>query len=91
METYEKLGAKDRAIESCRKASTAIADNPGAAHAVPLVKKKLASLGFFGSQNGDPFLELSRKLSVLKNWTLFVASVSFRIGDPSEIRSKDAV
>jgi hypothetical protein len=43
-QTYEKLGAKDRAIESYRKASTAIAHNPGAARAVPMVKKKLASL-----------------------------------------------
>jgi tetratricopeptide (TPR) repeat protein len=43
-QTYEKLGVKNKAIESYRKASTAIAHNPGAAYAVPLAKKKLASL-----------------------------------------------
>jgi tetratricopeptide (TPR) repeat protein len=43
-ETYEKLGEKDKAIESYRKAATAIAHNPPAAHAVPFAKKKLASL-----------------------------------------------
>jgi tetratricopeptide (TPR) repeat protein len=43
-QTYEKLGVKDKAIESYRKASTAIAHNPGAAYAVPLSKKRLASL-----------------------------------------------
>jgi tetratricopeptide (TPR) repeat protein len=43
-QTYEKLGDKDKAIEFYRKASTAIAHNPPAAYAVPLAKKKLASL-----------------------------------------------
>ena len=43
-QTYEKLGVKDKAIEFYRKASAAIAHNPGAAYAVPLAKKKLASL-----------------------------------------------
>jgi tetratricopeptide (TPR) repeat protein len=43
-QTYEKLGDKDKAIEFYRKASTAIAHNPAAAYAVPLAKKKLASL-----------------------------------------------
>jgi tetratricopeptide (TPR) repeat protein len=42
--TYEKLGDKDNAMEFYRKASTAIAHNPPAAYAVPLAKKKLASL-----------------------------------------------
>ena len=43
-QTYEKLGDKDKAIEFYRKASTTIAHNPAAAYAVPLAKKKLASL-----------------------------------------------
>ena len=43
-QAYEKLSANDKAIESYRKASTAIAHNPGAAYAVPLAKKKLALL-----------------------------------------------
>jgi tetratricopeptide (TPR) repeat protein len=43
-QTYEKLGDKDKAIEFYRKASAAIAHNPPAAYAVPLAKKKLASL-----------------------------------------------
>ena len=43
-QTYEKLGDKDKAMEFYRKASTAIAHNPPAAYAVPLAKKKLASL-----------------------------------------------
>jgi tetratricopeptide (TPR) repeat protein len=44
-QTYEKLGDKDKALECYRKASAAIAHNPTAAYAVPLAKKKLASLG----------------------------------------------
>lgn len=43
-QTYEKLGDKDKALELYRKASTAILHNPGAAYALPLAKKKLASL-----------------------------------------------
>ena len=43
-QTYEKLGDKGKAVEYYRKASTAIAHNPAAAYAVPLAKKKLASL-----------------------------------------------
>jgi tetratricopeptide (TPR) repeat protein len=43
-QTYEKIGEKDKAIEFYRKASTAIAHNPAAAYAVPLAKKRLASL-----------------------------------------------
>jgi tetratricopeptide (TPR) repeat protein len=43
-ETYEKLGEKDKAIDSYRKAAAAIAHNPPAAYAVPFAKKKLASL-----------------------------------------------
>ncbi|MGO9641419.1 MAG: tetratricopeptide repeat protein, partial [Candidatus Acidiferrales bacterium] len=43
-QTYEKLGDKDKALEYYRKASTAISHNPPAAHAVPLAKKKIASL-----------------------------------------------
>jgi tetratricopeptide (TPR) repeat protein len=43
-QTYEKLGDKDKAVEYYRKALTAIAHNPAAAYAVPLAKKKLASL-----------------------------------------------
>jgi hypothetical protein len=41
---YEKLGDKGKASEYFRKASTAFAHNPPAAYAVPLAKKKLASL-----------------------------------------------
>jgi tetratricopeptide (TPR) repeat protein len=43
-QTYEKLGDKDKAIEFYRKAAAAISHNPPAAYAVPLAKKKLASL-----------------------------------------------
>jgi len=43
-QTHEKLGDKDKAIEFYHKASTAIAHNPPAAYAVPLAKKKIASL-----------------------------------------------
>jgi tetratricopeptide (TPR) repeat protein len=43
-ETYEKLGDKGKAVEYYHKASTAIAHNPAAAYAVPLAKKRLASL-----------------------------------------------
>ena len=43
-QTYEKLGDEEKAVEYYRKASTAIAHNPAAAYAVPLAKKKLASL-----------------------------------------------
>jgi tetratricopeptide (TPR) repeat protein len=43
-QTYEKLSDKDKTLEYYRKASTAIAHNPAAAYAVPLAKKKLASL-----------------------------------------------
>ena len=43
-QTHEKLGDKDKAIEFYHKASTAIAHNPPAAYAVPLAKRKLASL-----------------------------------------------
>jgi tetratricopeptide (TPR) repeat protein len=43
-QTYEKLGDKGKAVEYYRKALTAIAHNPAAAYAVPLAKKKLASL-----------------------------------------------
>lgn len=43
-QTYEKLGDKQKALEYYRKASTAIAHNPAAAYAVPLAKKKVASL-----------------------------------------------
>ena len=43
-QTYEKLGDEEKALEYYRKASTAIAHNPAAAYAVPLAKKKLASL-----------------------------------------------
>jgi tetratricopeptide (TPR) repeat protein len=44
-QTYEKLGDKDKAIDFYHKASTAIADNPAAAYAVPFAKKRIASLG----------------------------------------------
>jgi len=43
-QTHEKLGDKDKAIEFYHKASSAIAHNPPAAYAVPLAKKKIASL-----------------------------------------------
>lgn len=42
-QTYEKLGEKDKALESYRKAAAATAHNPPAAYAVPFAKKKLAS------------------------------------------------
>lgn len=42
-QTYEKLGEKDQANESYRKAASAIIHNPPAAYAVPFSKKKLAS------------------------------------------------
>jgi tetratricopeptide (TPR) repeat protein len=43
-QTYEKLGDEEKALEYYRKASTAITHNPTAAYAVPLAKKKIASL-----------------------------------------------
>jgi tetratricopeptide (TPR) repeat protein len=43
-QTYEKLSDKDKAIEFYGKASGAISHNPAAAYAVPLAKKRLASL-----------------------------------------------
>lgn len=43
-QTYEKLGEKDKAIESYRKAAAATSHNPTAAYAVPFAKKRLASL-----------------------------------------------
>jgi len=43
-QTYEKLGDKEKALEYYRKASKSIGHNPPAAYAVPLAKKKLASL-----------------------------------------------
>lgn len=43
-QTYEKLGEKDKAIESYRKAAAATAHNPPAAYSVPFAKKRLASL-----------------------------------------------
>ena len=42
-QTYEKLGERDKAIESYRKGAAAIAHNPPAAYAVPFAKKRLAS------------------------------------------------
>jgi tetratricopeptide (TPR) repeat protein len=42
-QTYEKLGQKDKAAESFRKAAAAIAHNPPAAYAVPFARKKLSS------------------------------------------------
>jgi tetratricopeptide (TPR) repeat protein len=42
-QTYEKLGQKDKADESFRKAAAAIAHNPPAAYAVPFARKKLSS------------------------------------------------
>ena len=44
-QAYEKLGEKDKAIESYRKAASATAHNPPAAYAVPFAKKRVASLG----------------------------------------------
>lgn len=43
-QAYEKLGDKEKAIEFYRKAAAAISHNPAAAYAVPLAKKRLASL-----------------------------------------------
>ena len=43
-QTYEKLGEKDKAVESYRKAAAATAHNPPAAYAVPFARKKLAAL-----------------------------------------------
>ena len=43
-QTYEKLGEKDKAIESYHKAAAAIAHNPPAAYAIPLAKKRLAAI-----------------------------------------------
>jgi tetratricopeptide (TPR) repeat protein len=42
--TYEKLGDKEKAIESYKKAAAAISHNPPAAYAVPWSKKRLAAL-----------------------------------------------
>jgi tetratricopeptide (TPR) repeat protein len=42
-QTYEKVGEKEKAIESYRKAAAATAHNPPAAYAVPFAKKRLAS------------------------------------------------
>ena len=44
-QTYEKLGDKDKAVESYRKAAAAISHNPPAAYAVPFSKKRLVALG----------------------------------------------
>ena len=41
-QTYEKLGAKDKALEFYRKAATTTAHNPAGAYARPLAKKKLS-------------------------------------------------
>jgi tetratricopeptide (TPR) repeat protein len=43
-QTYEKLGQKDKAIDSYRKAAAAVSHNPPAAYSVPFAKKRLASL-----------------------------------------------
>lgn len=43
-ETYEKLGDKEKAKDYYKKASLAASHNPPAAYAVPLAKKKLASM-----------------------------------------------
>jgi tetratricopeptide (TPR) repeat protein len=43
-QAYEKLGDKDKAIEFYRTAAGATSHNPAAAYAVPLAKKRLASL-----------------------------------------------
>lgn len=48
-QTYEKLGDKDKALESYRKAGAATAHNPPTAYAVPFAKKRLASLGGIAS------------------------------------------
>jgi len=42
-QTYDKLGEKDKSIESYRNAAAATALNPPAAYAVPFAKKRLAS------------------------------------------------
>lgn len=44
-QTYEKLGDRDKAIESYQKAAAAISHNPPAAYAVPFSRKRLAVLG----------------------------------------------
>jgi tetratricopeptide (TPR) repeat protein len=41
-QTYETLGDREKALEYCRKASTASAHNPPAAYARPLARKKLS-------------------------------------------------
>lgn len=41
-QTYEKLGQKDQAMDSYRKASRASSHNPPAAYAVPFARKKLS-------------------------------------------------
>lgn len=43
-QTYEKLGEKEKAIESYRKAAAATAHNPPAAYAVPFAKRRIDSL-----------------------------------------------
>ncbi|HUS05234.1 MAG TPA: hypothetical protein VMZ52_02990 [Bryobacteraceae bacterium] len=43
-QTYEKLGDKEKALASYRKAAAATAHNPAAAYARPFARKKLASL-----------------------------------------------
>ena len=43
-QTYEKLGDDEKALDYYRKASMAITHNPTAAYAVPLAKKKIASM-----------------------------------------------
>ncbi|MGC1769404.1 MAG: tetratricopeptide repeat protein [Candidatus Acidiferrales bacterium] len=43
-QTYEKLGDKGKATEFYHKAAAATSHNPAAAYAVPLAKKRLASL-----------------------------------------------
>ena len=43
-QTYERLGEKDKAIESYRKAAAATAHNPPSAYAVPFAKKRLARI-----------------------------------------------
>ncbi|HEV2195501.1 MAG TPA: tetratricopeptide repeat protein [Candidatus Acidoferrum sp.] len=40
-QTYEKLGEKDKAIESYRKAAASTAHNPPAAYAIPFAKMRL--------------------------------------------------
>jgi tetratricopeptide (TPR) repeat protein len=51
-QTYEKLGDEQKALAYYRKASAAIAHNPAAAYAVPLAKKKIASLSSWGYSAG---------------------------------------